>query len=94
MTLVAVTSISVISIPHPAASRRCNQQRVVALCSKYAKGNTGFTLIELLAVIAIVAILAALGLCRDTESDGHGQIGAKDFKFEGNWRSPLGLCSR
>ena len=50
-----------IFVPHPAASRRCNQQRVVTLCRRYAKGNTGFTLIELLAVIAIVAILAALG---------------------------------
>jgi prepilin-type N-terminal cleavage/methylation domain-containing protein/prepilin-type processing-associated H-X9-DG protein len=31
------------------------------MCSRCAKGNTAFTLIELLAVITIVAILAALG---------------------------------
>jgi prepilin-type N-terminal cleavage/methylation domain-containing protein len=31
------------------------------MCSRCARGNTGFTLIELLAVITIVAILAALG---------------------------------
>jgi|LakMenEpi03Aug12_release.lakeMendotaPanAssembly.Ray.scaffolds.fasta_scaffold287407_2 prepilin-type N-terminal cleavage/methylation domain-containing protein/prepilin-type processing-associated H-X9-DG protein len=49
------------TFPHPLASRRFKQQRVVAMCSRCARGNRGFTLIELLVVIAIVVILAALG---------------------------------
>jgi prepilin-type processing-associated H-X9-DG protein len=41
------------TFPHPLASRRFKQQRVVAMCSRCARGNIGFTLIELLAVTCL-----------------------------------------
>ena len=66
-----------ITFPSRNASRGCKPHRVVATRIGYAKGNTGFTLVELLTVITVIAILAALGIAGGQKAMNAAKVAQK-----------------
>lgn len=56
------------------------------MCSRCAKGNTAFTLVELLTVITIIAILAALGIAATQKAMNAAKVAQKisNLKMIGN----------